>query len=262
MTLETGSDLHGHVRAVTDQEVAQFEEQGWVMLNGLISAELATEMLEVARRHATLVGDARWRIEGELALAGVEPYRSFAFGREMERNAQRLCNRVRLSGNQVPLRFHHERAMSKEPGALGTPYHQDATEEGSDRIGQVNLWLALDEVTPEMGAMRFITGAHREGPLGMAWESDQEVDGLLRMYPRLLEIHPLSPPLHYRPGDATAHQGYTPHGGPPNTTDRPRWSYIWGYIPADTRYINGNAIRPGIDRVEADDGRFPLLDHQ
>jgi hypothetical protein len=252
-------DVSTHVREVTDGEVAHFEEHGWVMLRGLITPELAAEMLEVAQAESPVATfESRYRIFEKVALAGVEPYHSFAFGPEMERNTQRFCNQTRLRGVQVPLRFHHERAMSKEPAAPGTPYHQDATEEGADRIGQVDYWLALDEVSPEMGAMRFITGAHREGPLGLMLNQEGDPD-LLAFYPRILDHYRLSPPFHYQPGDCTAHTGYTPHGAPPNTTDRPRWSYIFGYIPADTHYINGNAIRPGIERRVANDDEFPIV---
>ena len=51
---------------------------------------------------------------------------------------------------------------------LGSRYHQDASEQGSDRVGEVQFWLALSEVTPEMGPMRFVDRSHREGPLGSA----------------------------------------------------------------------------------------------
>jgi hypothetical protein len=226
------------------------------MLRGLVSRELAAEMLDVTK---SLV-DGQDVGMVETAKAGIEPFRSLAFGREMERNAQRLCDRARLGGEEVSLRFHHKRAMVLPPSstALSLAFHQDATEEGADRGGQVNLWLALDEVPPERGAMRFVTGAHREGPLGIVLGPDDEVD-LLGRYPRLLEHYELSPPFHYHPGDATVHQGYTPHGTPPNATSEPRWSYLWGYVPADTRYINGNAIRPGIDRHEANDDEFPIV---
>ena len=69
----------------------------------------------------------------------------------------------------------------------------------------------------------------------------------------------LSPPFHYQPGDATVHGGYMIHGAPPNTTDRDRWAYIYGYIPAETRYITGKSVRPCIERRPPDDADCPIV---
>lgn len=252
-------EIAAQVREVTDEEVAFFNEHGWAMLRDLVTLDLAAEMSRVVERSkasATPLVRAEqhttWWQLGDLARRGVEPFSSFLFSAQMGRNAQRLSNRERLSGASVAMRYHHDGVNSKEPSGPRTGYHQDATIEGSDRGGQVNFWLALDEVTPEMGAMRFITGAHREGPLG----SDVE---LLEYYPSLLDIYELSPPFHYQPGDATVHTGYMPHGGPPNTTSRARRAYIFGYVPVDTRYINGQAIRPGIDRHPPDESEHPTV---
>ena len=46
----------------------------------------------------------------------------------------------------------------------------------------------------------------------------------------------LTEPFHYQPGDCTLHHGWCVHGGPDNTTPDPRWSYLFSYPPADTRY--------------------------
>ena len=51
-------------------------------------------------------------------------------------------------------------------GPVAAGIKQDASEHGSDRGGELQFWLALEEVTPEMGPMRFINKSHREGSLG------------------------------------------------------------------------------------------------
>jgi ectoine hydroxylase-related dioxygenase (phytanoyl-CoA dioxygenase family) len=172
--------------------------------------------------------------------------------------AQRLINRRRLSGVDFPVRFHSDHVWRKGPGSAATPWHQDSTSQGADRVGEFNMWVALDEVTPEMGSIRFLTGSHVEGPLGAvtpnlgedgrpdaARSADVATDFgsrdfLQEHYPRLWELYELSAPLHYRPGDATVHKGLMLHGAPANATDRDRWSYIVQYTPADTRYIGGS----------------------
>jgi ectoine hydroxylase-related dioxygenase (phytanoyl-CoA dioxygenase family) len=258
----TDNGRGGSIRAVTAEEVRFYDEHGWVMLRELVSPELAGEMLAAGQR-ALASTDTRamrgTRTRGNLGPEGVEPFSSVVFSREMALVARSLINRARLSDFDVPIQYHADSLWCKEPGAEGTMCHQDDVVRPGDRGGVFNLWLALDEVTPEMGAMRFLTGVHREGPLGLIWdeadelEPDGEVeqtkvtqpdralepgqDPLLTYYPRLLDLYPLSPPFHYQPGDATVHHSWMIHGAPSNTTDRQRWSFIMEYMAADTRYF-------------------------
>lgn len=230
------------VRDVTDEEVATLERNGWVKLDGLISPEFAAELLRVASDEVRnrFGGEGWWTSVAHIARDhGIEPFRSLALGPQLGRNAQRLINRKRLTYAEIPIRYHGDRLARKEPssetshGAEATPSHQDlSAHTWQDRVGSVMFWIALAEVTPEHGAMRFVTGSHREGPLGMLHE-EQDV---LQRYPKLRDIYEISPPLHYRPGDATVHHCGTIHGAPENTTNEPRWSYVIGYLSGDIRY--------------------------
>jgi ectoine hydroxylase-related dioxygenase (phytanoyl-CoA dioxygenase family) len=233
------------VRDVTKDEVEFYAEHGWVMLRGLFGRTLAAELLAAARRAlAERSEEVRqdWQASWSLAAEGVEPFRTTAFSTELGRVAQRLINRRRLCGVDHPIRFGSDVVFRKGPGVGATPFHQDAAVGTADRIGRFNMWVALDEVTPEMGAMRFLSGSHREGLLGdTVPENERGVpygdrDFLREHYPRLWELYELSPPFHYRPGDATVHTGYMLHGAPPNETDRDRWSYLVEYEPVDVRY--------------------------
>jgi ectoine hydroxylase-related dioxygenase (phytanoyl-CoA dioxygenase family) len=189
----------------------------------------------------------------------VEPFRWLVFGEGMGRNAHRLLNRKRLTDSEVPLRYRADHFIIRPPqGGPGTPYHQDSAEHGTDRVGELQFWLALDEVTPEMGAMRFLSGAHREGPLGAGAIASGAGD-LLAQYPKLAELYEFSPPFHYQPGDATVHHGYMIHGAPPNVSDKPRCSYILSYTPADTRWWNGAVGNWGSDRKTLGDEANPVV---
>ena len=120
-----------------------------------------------------------------------------------------------------------------------------------DRCGFVNFWIALDEVPPERGSMRFYNGSHRAGPLGLrhVMEGGNESIDLLETYPKLAEKYPLSPPLHYQPGDATAHGMLTVHHAPPNTTDETRWAYSAFYLSSDVRRIASPSTMHGDQKV-------------
>jgi ectoine hydroxylase-related dioxygenase (phytanoyl-CoA dioxygenase family) len=65
--------------------------------------------------------------------------------------------------------------------------------------------------------------------------------------------------MEYKLGDATVHHGYTAHGTLPNTTDRPRLSYIVSYTPADCRWWDGEVRNAGAERRTLDDERHPIV---
>ncbi|HEX3815982.1 MAG TPA: phytanoyl-CoA dioxygenase family protein [Mycobacteriales bacterium] len=238
---------------MTDDEVAFYEQNGWVKLDGLITPELTAELMRIGLE----TGDRPGAWESMATAPGLEPFRTMVFGERMGRNAARLVNRRRLTDTDIGLRYRNDHLVRRDRGEQhGTPYHQDSAEHGSDRIGELQFWLALEEVTPEMGAMRFLSGVHREGPLGSGALSSQD---LLVQYPKLTDLYEMSPPFHYQPGDATVHHGYMVHGAPPNCTDRPRWSYIFSYTPADTRWWNGVVKNWGSERRTLCEEQNPIV---
>jgi hypothetical protein len=256
----TEQEIEAVVREVTDEEVAFYWEYGWVMMKQLVAPEFARVLLRVGQewrqRREKEVGPGKASVG--LALdETAEPFRSFMFSQRMAKNATRLVNRKRLKGVDIPLRYRIDLLLFKPPGAAGATYHQDASEHGSDRVGELQFWLALAEVTAEMSAMRFVNRSHREGPLGSVFNDDK--GDLLAQYPLLTSELGLSAPFHYQPGDCTVHHGYTVHGGPTNTTDKPRWSYLFSYSPADTRYWNGNNRNWGSERKRMGDAENPIV---
>lgn len=259
-------DLSKHVREVTEEEVEFYRINGWVKLDGLLNAELVAAVRDAGDEFYKSNGHspAEWL---SLATAGVEPCRSLVFGTRMARNAQRLMDRGRLSGRDVEVRYRNDALASKGPGATRTAFHQDMCEHGSDRVGEMQFWVALEEVTPEMGAMRFLSKVHHEGPLGCVLRQTSDTsstqlapeEDLLDHYPRLTELYEFSQPFHYQPGDATVHHGHMIHGGPPNTTTATRRSYIFSYVPADSRWWNGRVHRWGTERTELSEEHNPLV---
>jgi ectoine hydroxylase-related dioxygenase (phytanoyl-CoA dioxygenase family) len=249
--------IAAHVREITDDELAFYREHGWVKLPGLITPELASTML---------ASGLEWHERNQkqtyawhsMAQAGVEPFRAFVFSERMGRNAQLLMDRKRLSGVDVAVRYRVDHFLNKNPDPEKTriPYHQDTTEHGSDRAGEVQIWTALAEATPEMGTMRFLSGVHREGPLGSGLA---EGDDLLLRYPRLPELYPMTEPISYQPGDATVHHGFMIHGSGANVSGKNRYSHIVSYTPADSRWWNGSVGNWGTQRKPLADEKNPIV---
>jgi ectoine hydroxylase-related dioxygenase (phytanoyl-CoA dioxygenase family) len=269
-------------RQVTDEEVGFYQENGWVLLERLISPELADAMLTEVKKVmgeepsggddlmvASAEGDRlkttttggrvlnarQWQDYHFMARDDrVEPLHSFAFSEEMGRNVQRLM------GRDIPVRYYSDMVACKMPagreGSSATRWHQDLCNIPLDRTGGLSVWVALCDIPPERASMRFLSGSFREGPLGRG-------DNLLGRYPWLEQTYELSPPLHLRPGDATVHGALTFHSAPENTTDSPRWPFITFYVPADVLYtgqphgnFEGTDIKP---YAEIEHPRFPII---
>ena len=174
----TEAEVESIVRRVTDDEISHYHEFGWVMMRGLVDPAFASELLQSGLRLGQAAG--REFVENQPARRGEEPFHSFMFSRRMASNATRLVNRKRLKGVDVPMRYRMDFLIKKSAGQVtgqrrpefgyhpefGGGYHQDSSEHGSDRTGELQFWLALKEVTPAMGPMRFVNRSHREGPLG------------------------------------------------------------------------------------------------
>lgn len=271
------------VREVTDDEVAFYEEHGWVRLPGLIDRTLAKRMLEVLEelydstsslfRHPDdqAVTERKWRVSGgdlrglaeSVTLESgwfwaygidVEPVATFARSWELGRALHRLMNRQRLTDQSIGVRFGGNALTRVAPHETRRQhrYHQD-TPFGTDRVGALQLWVALDETSPEQAPPRFLSGSHREGPLGSYYELAVEGRTVIDHYPKLLDLYNWSLPFHYEPGDATVHHCYTIHSTPENRSDRARFNYIGNYRPTDSLPM------PSGHSIAGDDTTLPVI---
>jgi ectoine hydroxylase-related dioxygenase (phytanoyl-CoA dioxygenase family) len=238
------------MRDVTSDEVEHYQQNGWAKLEGVISPELAAQILETVRpeieRTAVAERDPSRRVDTkgvgdrpqwrDLRFAardhGIEPLRSLVYSPAIGRNAQKLI------GRDAPVNYHADIVAVKMPqghvASQPTGWHQDWVNFPFDRTGFLSFWIALEDMPAERGVMRFLSGSHHEGPLGktgIAAETD-----LLTHYPRLADKYPISPEFGLRAGDATVHNGMLVHGAPENSTDRARFAAILSYHPADTCY--------------------------
>jgi ectoine hydroxylase-related dioxygenase (phytanoyl-CoA dioxygenase family) len=173
---------------------------------------------------------------------------------------------VKLVGESV--RFYVDQALVKAPmtfeNASGvTAWHVDSSGRESSPFAnpnhQILVWLALNDVPPERGMMRFVSP---QDITDEVWKIVRENE-LLESYTILEERGILSPPLHLQPGDATVHSGATLHSAPENTTDEMRWAYNVSMFPARSTWTG--AVSWPNDGTEMEIGktfpdfRFPVL---
>jgi ectoine hydroxylase-related dioxygenase (phytanoyl-CoA dioxygenase family) len=257
MSTITVDNVDAQVRQVTDDEIAAYREQGWVSLPGLVSSEVAGALLshlkevtgldydELPRDHADADAVvARVRSEGVAKIFYMsrlhdETVWQIVTSRALGEAAARLTGirplRLITDGVICKLPEWTEREQLKAGIMTGeTPWHQDFGPIPWDRAGGVQFWLALCEISPEMGSMQHLTGSQREPPLGCQhYAAGQSLE---TSYPDLWEKYELSPAHHFHPGDVLAHNALTVHYAQANRTNKLRWVYTSYRAPADALY--------------------------
>jgi hypothetical protein len=249
----------GGIRAVTDDEARFFADNGWVFLPGLVDPGLCKAMLERGTpeidRADTPAG--QWSMPTDDLLAKMSEMAAGGSDSVMEigqwvewRGAIRALhdpafthvgldpvmghNAQALLGRKHQVQVYHDMFVCKRPDGVSTPtgWHQDFGHYPFDR-NSLTFWIALDEITPDMGPVRFLSGSHKMGMFGRV-DPLNRVD-LIDEYPELDALEK-SPAFHMQPGDCTVHNAMTIHGAGANLRSEPRWSYICTYFPTDSRY--------------------------
>ena len=142
------------IRSVTDDEVASYQENGWVLLPSLLTPEVATELLERVQRH--MGAHAEVSVRGDYATAGVTTtlqaaWKNYDFPSKDDEWIGAVCFSpeltavsTRLAGGDV--RFLADQVLCKLPAAESgaqTPWHNDSSYFPFDRAGAFTMWIAL-----------------------------------------------------------------------------------------------------------------------
>lgn len=271
---EHGAGVLVPPREITQDELSFYYENGWVKLDGFITPETTTGILELLQGF----GPERTREARALAKGGptreearaaawtdyedpsedFDELSAFVKSKEMARAHARL-----LAVKSV--RFWRDKAFVKMPAAVKgarTPWHQDFPYLPMDRTERSNIWIALVDVPPERGSLKYLSKSHQAGLLGRVL-SDPDNDMLVQ-YPELTERYEAAPPLDMKAGDALAHHPLMVHAAPPNDTDEARWAYLSMYIGSNVLYTG--APEPLADQYDLtinepfDNPRFPVID--
>lgn len=253
---DTGTDALATVHSVvTPEVVTQFRREGWIRLPKLLDDATVDRIREIYRIEeetgvSKLMGDVtgddddRFAYQRDPKMAKMWSNRIDLRLRwpELQRVVALYATVARTLLDADDVRVFWDKTFTKPTAAEGTResvWHQDWPYNPIDRRGFMSVWFAVEEVTAEMGAMRFVPGSHRLGPLGRfdLVGTEHAWDFVLRPEDRELVSEPVTVPL--AAGEATVHDGLTLHGAGPNLTDRPRRGWTMIFIPADTRWTGG-----------------------
>lgn len=252
---------------VSEEQVTSLQQAGWAPVPGLLSQpvveELRRRLAATAPRNNDAVtqsyrqSDAGPKVQNtnvsHEAMAWRDP-----FFKQVATSPRVASAAVRLMGRPEAL-LAQDISFIKPGGSGRTQPHQDYAYFPLDRKGTVTLWIALVDMSENMGPLHYLEGSHLEGPLGLHGGLD-----IRRNYPHLFDSEIVAgTPL--KAGDAQAHWDLTIHGARPNGTATAREAYVVRYIRADTVYsgvghphFDAFDLAPG-DRF-ADSGAFPRVD--
>lgn len=259
------------VRAVSDEEVYQYQRNGWVKLEqlfrpwaveGLLARAkewMGADPLTVSRVCPTerIPNEFNWYARWDGCSHRDDWIRQLSHSHALARVASRLM------GDQV--RFYFDHVFVKLPVSYHggkTPWHQDLPHHPLDRQGALTIWVPLIDCPPEMGTIRFLSGSHRAGLLGRYLNRRDGVC-LIDEHPWVLNEYETSEPLHLRAGDATVHNFAIVHSAQENITTSPRWVYATQWLPLATQYTGAPHYRTDGLGLEIgkplDHARFPVI---
>jgi ectoine hydroxylase-related dioxygenase (phytanoyl-CoA dioxygenase family) len=230
----------GPFRVLTDAQAEQFDRDGFVVLDGVFSAEeIAAVVAETDRFEAKVDAFLQRQADGRMAIAetGAITFtthlvaqsavlRSFA----AHPVVAGLC--ADLVGPDAIVYW--DQAVYKKPEKPRRfPWHQDNGYAFVEPQQYLTCWVALTDATPENGCPQVVPGVHRAGtirhryvdPLGFECFSDPPVE-------------PVVAPV--GAGGIVVFSSLTPHLTGPNTTGAVRKAYILQYSPPSAVVLQGD----------------------
>lgn len=235
--------------AVTDEEIARFHEQGYLVIHNAFNGPEVAAALEglldlIEGKNPDFKGvnfEAKARdILHTLSRENKQDaVRKLAWFVEYDARLKALSDHPELTGlmrriiGDEPELF-QDMALLKPP-LIGRekPWHQDnAYFNLPHETTVVGAWIALDEATPENGCMHVIPGSHREGPVVHFKRRDWQICDTSVATDRVVAV-----PL--RPGGVLLFHGLIHHGTPPSHSTRRRRALQYHYKPASVGKISG-----------------------
>jgi len=242
------------------EQVAQFDELGYVVIPDLIEAELVARVREeiddFERDVDTFLAsreDGRFTIAetGAITFSTHLVARSELL-RELSRHPAIVGICADLIGPDVNL-YWDQGVYKKPEKPRRFPWHQDNGYAFVEPQQYLTVWVALTDATRENGCPVVAPRVHRRGtlmhkfvqPLGFECLHDPDETAVAEV----------------PAGGAVVFSSLTPHLTGPNTTDGVRKAYILQYAPTGAEVLRGDPSAPPVRRepCAAPDRQYPVL---
>lgn len=217
--------------SLTEDEVANFQRDGFVIVKNLLNEEEVKLLLQIARADQQLSQSAYGREDGGGAVITLavrneltdDYYSTIA-------RSQRIVTRMeQFLGDEV-YHYHHKLIL-KEPRVGGAwEWHQDYGywyNNGCLTPDMGSCLIAIDEATRANGCLQVLRGSHHigrinHGPIGDQTGADLERVAVAQK--RYETVH-----VELEPGSAVLFHANLLHRSDQNRSDNPRWALICCY---------------------------------
>ncbi|MET1027878.1 MAG: phytanoyl-CoA dioxygenase family protein [Dongiaceae bacterium] len=268
------------IEQLSDDQVAQFRRDGFLILERLIDGETASR---VAARFELL-------FRGEFETGLYPDEWNWQEGRDAPDRTRQICNgwKADLAVAKVVLRreigrlcaqlgtwpgarIAQDNVIWKPPGAKSLGYHQDNAYTGWIVPAEMlSCWIALDATTAAGGTVEYVRGSHLWGrsPPAKQFHAPEDSHGDYRdeMRERARELghEPEIVFVEVPPGGCAFHHGWCWHGSGPNRSAQPRRAVVAHcmsssavFHPTEISYIYNRYKRNGDQAM--DESFFPVL---
>jgi len=218
-------------KVLTDSEIAQYEQDGYLLKKNFFTQHEMDLLLAACKADQELSKNAvdRKDTSGNVskltlwAHPGDDIYGMFA------RN-ERLVTAVEQLLKDESYHY-HSKVMLKEPKVGGAwEWHQDYGywyKNGCLYPNMVSAMIAIDKADKENGCLQVLRGSNHIGRINHDDTADQQGADMVRVEAAKLRHELVF--AEYGPGDIFFLHCNTLHTSAPNTSERPRWTYIVAY---------------------------------
>ncbi len=134
----------------------------------------------------------------------------------------------------------------KEPGdTKRVSWHQDASYWPLTPSRTVTVWLAIDDVDEENGAMKLVPRSHLHGQIAFADSDASEQNVLFQSVHNPLQYGDEPVSVNLKAGEISLHSDLLLHGSEPNPSTRRRCGLTMRFVPPEVQPLKGwgrNAI--------------------
>jgi imidazolonepropionase-like amidohydrolase len=224
---------------VTEALQAQFHRDGHVLMRGALDRGTVLSAREVAvpalrarspEWSPSAAQDAYTRAFTQITNVGLDDVAIGTFT-QAPRIAKLAADLLGVSG----VRVFCEDWLTKEAGAVITPWHQDAAVMPFDDAPAITAWIPFQPVDDRNGRLRFARGSHRLGRQGIENINDESE----ARFAEIIRAHDLAveenPPMLV--GDVSFHHGLCIHGAGPNGTESPRYVLALHFFADGARLV-------------------------
>jgi len=237
-TNTNGSAILDEPFTLTDAQIQQFRQDGYIKLKNVLPAAVLEEYGREITRQVKLLNKETRPVEQRdtysqafLQIMNIwrhsQTVRELVFSRRIARIATELLG-------TRGVRLYHDQALYKEPSGGHTPWHVDQVYWPLSNENTVTAWIPLLPVPAEMGPLAFAVGSQKikfGRDLTISDESEKKISEHLKLSDFPMNETP------FELGEVSFHYGFTFHRAGPNRGSHAREVMTVIYMDSEMRLV-------------------------